>query len=153
MKNTSIIPSFNIVGIAIRTSNQNNQAAKDIPDLWARFFENDILNRIPNKISDALYCVYMEYEKDHTLPYTTLLGCKVASLNDIPDDLDGIRIEEHRYQHFEAKGDLKDGIVYETWQHIWKSDLPRAFTADFEIYENQAQDIHQAKVDIFIALQ
>jgi len=152
MENRSI-PSFNIIGIAIRTSNQNNQAAKDIPELWARFFENDIMNRIPNKVSNELYCVYTEYERDHTLPYTTLLGCKVAHLDDLPEDMDGIRIEESLYHHVEAEGNLAAGIVYDTWLNIWEAGLPRAFSADFEIYGEKAQNPEQAKVDIFIALQ
>ncbi|MDF2515532.1 MAG: AraC family transcriptional regulator [Sphingobacterium sp.] len=152
MENRSI-PSFNIIGIAIRTSNQNNQAAKDIPELWARFFENDIMSRIPNKVSNELYCVYTEYERDHTLPYTTLLGCKVAHLDDLPEDMDGLRIEESRYHHVEAEGNLAAGIVYDAWLNIWEADLPRAFSADFEIYGEKAQNPEQAKVDIFIALQ
>ncbi|SPZ84683.1 Uncharacterised protein [Sphingobacterium multivorum] len=61
--NNKIIPSFSIIGLAIRTSNQNGQAAKDIPELWARFFKEDVLSRIPNKISNELYCIYTEYEK------------------------------------------------------------------------------------------
>ena len=152
MKNRSI-PSFNIIGIAIRTSNQDSQAAKDIPELWRRFFENDIMNRIPNKVSNELYCVYTEYEKDHTLPYTTLLGCKVAHLDDVPDDMDGIRIEENVYHHVEVEGNLEAGIVYDAWLNIWEADLPRAFSADFEVYGEKAQNPEQAKVDIFIALQ
>ncbi|WP_294188032.1 GyrI-like domain-containing protein [uncultured Sphingobacterium sp.] len=151
MKNKTI-PSFSIIGLAIRTSNQDGQSAKDIPELWARFFQEDVLSRIPNKISSELYCIYTEYEKDHTLPYTTFLGCKVSNLEEVPEDLDGIHIAENRYQHFTAEGSLEDGIVYETWQKIWSSDLPRTYAADFEIYGEKAQNPQDAKVDIYIGI-
>ncbi|WP_293937770.1 GyrI-like domain-containing protein [Sphingobacterium sp. UBA5996] len=151
MKNKTI-PSFSIIGLAVRTSNKNGQAAKDIPELWSRFFKEDVLSRIPNKISNDLYCIYTEYERDHTLPYTTLLGCKVRSLEEVPEDMDGIHIAENQYQHFTAEGNLEDGIVYQAWQEIWNSDLSRTFTADFEIYGEKAQDPANAKVDIFIGI-
>lgn len=147
------IPSFNIIGIAVRTSNQHNRAAKDIPNLWARFFSDHIIDRIPNKLSHELYCVYTEYEKDHTLPYTTLLGCKVAHLDEIPEDMDGIRIDTQVYHHIEAEGNLNEGIVYKEWLKIWDSDLPRAYSADFEVYGEKAQHAEEAKVDIFIAVK
>jgi Uncharacterized protein conserved in bacteria len=152
MKN-KIIPSFSIIGLAIRTSNQNGQAAKDIPELWNRFFKEDILSRIPNKVSNELYCIYTEYEKDHTLPYTTVLGCKVSGLEEMPEDMDGIHIEQNQYQHFTAEGNLADGVVYEAWQKIWDTDLPRTYTADFEIYGEKAQNPQETKVDIFIGIQ
>ncbi len=152
MKN-KIIPSFSIIGLAIRTTNQNGQAVKDIPGLWNRFFKEDILSRIPNKVSDELYCIYTEYEKDHTLPYTTFLGCKVSSLEEMPEDMDGIHIPQNQYRHFTAEGNLAEGIVYEAWEKIWGSDLPRTYTADFEVYGEKAQNPQDAKVDIFIGIQ
>ena len=152
MKNKTI-PSFKIIGLAVRTSNQDGQAAKDIPELWNRFFKEDILSRIPNKVSNELYCIYTEYEKDHTLPYTTFLGCKVTDLEEVPEDMDGIHIAQNQYQHFIAEGNLEDGVVYEAWQKIWSTDLPRTYAADFEVYGEEAQNPHDARVDIFIGIQ
>lgn len=152
MENT-LIPSFNIIGISVRTWNQGEQAASDIAALWNEFFQNNLIHRIPNRIGDDVYCVYTEYEKDHTAPYTTILGCKVASLDDVPEDMDGIRILESHYKRFEAIGNLQQGAVYQTWQQIWTADLPRAYTADFEVYGSDSKDPKDAKVDIFIAIE
>ena len=41
------IESFHIIGITIRTNNENEQAAKDIPELWGKFYSENILEKIP----------------------------------------------------------------------------------------------------------
>ena len=56
------------------------------------------------------------------------------------------------YKKFTAKGDLTKGAVYEKWNTIWKTDLDRSYTADFEIYGEAAQNPLNAEVDIFIAV-
>ncbi len=54
---------FKVIGISVRTTNENNQAAKDIPVLWENLMNEDILNRIPNKTDNTIYSIYTDYEK------------------------------------------------------------------------------------------
>ena len=91
-------PSFHIIGISVRTTNQDQQASSDIPALWNKFFGEGILAKIPNKVSSNLYSIYTDYEKDHTAPYTTILGCEVENLNEIPEGLIGKTIPEGNYE-------------------------------------------------------
>lgn len=146
------IQKFNIIGVSIRTTNENEQSGKDIPALWDKFISEGIAEKIPNKINHSIYSVYTDYEKDHTKPYTTILGCAVESLDFIPDEMVGITIETGSYEKFIAKGNLNDGIVINEWIKIWNSDLNRSFTSDFEIYGDKAQNPENAEVDIFIAI-
>ena len=146
------IQKFNIIGISIRTTNENEQSGKDIPALWDQFISEGIAEKIPNKINHSIYSVYTDYEKDHTKPYTTILGCAVESLDFIPDEMVGITIETGSYEKFIAKGNLNDGIVINEWIKIWNSDLERSFTSDFEIYGEKVQNPENAEVDIFIAI-
>lgn len=44
------------------------------------------------------------------------------------------------------------GIVFEAWLEIWNLDIPRAYTADFEVYGEKTQNPADAEVDIFIAV-
>ncbi|BFM42903.1 hypothetical protein CFS9_15440 [Flavobacterium sp. CFS9] len=143
---------LNVIGISIRTTNENGQSGTDIPALWNRFMSEGILQKIPNKTSNAIYCVYTDYEKDYTRPYTTILGCVVENLNDIPEGMVAKTISGVHYQKFTAKGNLADGIVIKEWMKIWNSDLDRLYTEDFEIYGEQAQNPEDAIVDIFIAI-
>ncbi|KEQ28411.1 GyrI-like domain-containing protein [Pedobacter antarcticus] len=141
-----------IIGLPVRTTNENGQSAKDIPLLWERFFSENIAAGIPGTTGPEVYCIYTDYEDDYTKPYTTILGCPVADLSQIPEGLTGHTIAAGNYKHFQAKGKLNEGIVYKEWTGIWNSDIQRTYDSDFEIYGEKAQDPENATVDIFISV-
>lgn len=151
MKTT--IEKFYVIGISVRTTNEGGQAAKDIPQLWERFMSEDIESKIPAKISRDVYGIYTEYEGDYTQPYTTVLGCKVESLDNIPEGFIGLTIETANYEKYTAKGKMSDDIVYNKWTEIWQSDLDRTYLSDFEIYGERSVDMDNAEVDIFISVK
>lgn len=131
------IKPFYVLGIAIRTTNENGQAMKDIGDLWKKFMQQDI----PGKINNTVYSIYTEYEKDFTKPYTTVIGCEVANLDHIPEGMKGITIAGGDYEQFTTTPDS----VGAEWGKIWGMDLNRAYTTDFEKYGEKG-------VEIFIAI-
>lgn len=147
------VEPFNIIGISVRTTNENNQAAKDISALWEKLIKENVQNNIPNRIDSTVYSIYTEYEKDHTKPYTTILGCRVESLDDIPEGMVGKSFDGGNYIKFTAKGNLAEDLVINEWFKIWNMDLNRAFTADFELYGERAQNPSDAEVDILIAVK
>nr|WP_315171444.1 GyrI-like domain-containing protein [uncultured Flavobacterium sp.] len=147
------IEPFKIIGISVRTTNENNQAAKDIGDLWSRFLNEKVLEAIPNKIDNTVYSIYTEYESDHTKPYTTILGCKVATLNTIPDGMVGKSFDGGNYVKLSAKGDLMKDLIINKWLEIWQMDLQRVFTADFEVFGAKAQNPTDAEIDFLIAVK
>lgn len=116
--NIILAEEFYIIGIAVRTTNENGQSATDIPKLWDEFFSNDIVDSIPNKAEQAVYCVYTEYEGDYTKPYTTVLGCRVNNLSVVPEGFKGITVAHGGYAKFTAKGKLADQIVFQEWTKI-----------------------------------
>lgn len=150
---TKQLDSFSLVGISIRTSNQNQKAAQDIPALWQRFMSENVAGLIPNKVGETVYCAYTEYEGDHNMPYTTLIGCQVENLDQIPAGMKGIQVPKGDYQHFAPKGRLSDGIIINQWFKIWETDLDRTYQTDFEVYGEKASDPNAAEVDIFIGVQ
>ncbi|VAW48534.1 bacterial regulatory protein, DeoR family [hydrothermal vent metagenome] len=149
---TQRVEKRNVIGISVRTKN-NGGADKDIPALWKKFMEEGIMEKIPNKIGSEIYCIYTEYEGDHTKPYTTLIGCKVENLSSIPDEMKGILIEQGEYTKFVAKGNLMQGAVVNTWFKIWETPLKRAYKTDFEVYGEKAQNPEDAEVEIFIGIE
>ncbi|WP_430906298.1 GyrI-like domain-containing protein [Maribacter sp. 2-571] len=144
---------FSVIGIKVRTINENGQAARDIGKLWHRFVSENIVAKIPNKISTSVLSIYTNYEKDHTAPYDTILGCMVDSLEDIPEGMVGQRFNDSNYLRFLANGDLSKGVVYKVWKEIWENDFDRLYTADFEVYGEKAQDPTNAEVEIFVAVR
>ncbi|MGB6153108.1 MAG: GyrI-like domain-containing protein [Pricia sp.] len=151
MDNLNLAP-FNIIGIAIRTTNENNQAATDIPALWDHFIKENILEKIPNKVDNTVYALYTDYESDHTRPYTTILGCKTENLNVVPDGMMGRTFEGGDYIKFTTRGNLAKGLIIREWQKIWETDLDRRYTLDFEVYGEKARNPSDAEVDIMIAV-
>lgn len=146
------LAAFNIIGIAVRTTNANGQAGTDIGALWGKFMGEGIADKIPNKIADDLYSIYTDYAGDHTQPYTAILGCKVENLESIPEGMIGQTFDAAGYGKVVTRGNLTEGAVYGEWTKIWAMDLDRAYTADFEIYGAKAQNPLDAEVDIFVAL-
>lgn len=146
------VEPFYVIGISVRTTNENEKMAVDITALWSRFFEEGILEKIPGKLDSSIYCVYTDYEGDFSQPYTVLLGCKVDSLDQIPEGMRGIEIAGGEFSVFKAKGNLQEGVVYHAWQRVWKADLKRTYKSDFEIYGEKAANPEDAEVDIFIGV-
>ena len=118
-----IIQSFNIIGISVRTTNENGQSSQDIPALWNKFMTEGIFGKIPNIIENSIYCIYTDYEKDHTKPYTCIVGCKVSTLESIPNDMVGRTFEEAAYTQFIAKGNIHQGMVFEEWTKIQDMEM------------------------------
>lgn len=147
------LKEFDVIGISVRTSNEAGRAAIDIPALWQRFMAEGIADKIPNKTDASLYCIYTDYEKDHTRPYTTVLGCRVTRTDEVPQGMVHVRLGGGSYAKRLAKGNLMQGVVFTAWTEIWNSDLERRYTSDFEVYGPKAQNPEDAEVEIFVAVR
>jgi len=148
---TKTLEPFYLLGLSVRTTNEANQSQKDIGDLWQRFFSQNIIEQIPGKANNDIYCVYTDYETDATGAYTTLLGCRVASLQNLPDGLAAITIPETTYRVYKSVGKLPNSVLA-TWQHIWQTDMNRAYTTDFDVYGPKSQDSNQPEVETYVAV-
>ncbi|HEY2650200.1 MAG TPA: GyrI-like domain-containing protein [Puia sp.] len=148
---TTTLGAFHIIGIFVRTSNVNNKSLKDIGDLFGRFMSQNISEKIPDKINGDIYCVYTDYETDYNGPYTTIIGCKVSSLKEIPIGLIGKTIPESKYQAYTSTGKLSESLA-KTWEGIWNTELDRRYSADFDIYGEKARDFENAEVDTYVAI-
>lgn len=92
------IDEFKIIGIAIRTTNQNGQSQNDIGNLWGKFMGQNIMEQIPNKEANDVYCIYTDYETDFNGPYTTIIGCRVNLFGNIPEGFISKTILTTKYQ-------------------------------------------------------
>jgi len=147
------IEAFKVIGISIRTTNEGAKAEAEIGQLWQDFMAKDIPAKIPNKLSTNIYSIYTDYEGDHRQGYTAVLGCEVATLEEIPAGMIGLEVAGGTYSKSSVRGDLQQGIIVEHWNTIWNQDLNRAYTTDFEVFSEKAQDPRDAEVDFYIALK
>lgn len=148
---TLALDAFYIVGISIRTTNQNNQAQADIGLLWDRIFTENWAGKIPNRLSDEIYSTYLDYSSDYTAPYTYVLGYKVPNLENIPAGFEGYAIAPANYHVYTAKGKIPQ-CIHEVWMHVWHNEANRTYKADFDLFGAKAQDPENAEVDIYIGV-
>lgn len=144
---------FKIIGISVRTTNQNNQAQQNIGNLWGQFFSEKMMEKIPNKISSDIIAIYTDYKSDYTEEYTTMIGIPVSTLDIIPEGLMGREFQSENFKKYSAKGEMPDAVV-NTWVEIWQNDknLNRKYTYDFELYGEQSQNGENSEVEIYIAV-
>lgn len=146
------IENFKIIGIETETTNKNGKSAEDLSKLWEQFYGENIPSKIPNKINDEIYTIYTDYESDYRGKYKTIIGQRVSSLDEIPNELIGREFNGGKYRKFVSKGQMPNAVV-ESWQEIWAKDkeLNRKYTADFEVYGEISQNGKESEVEIFIA--
>jgi predicted transcriptional regulator YdeE len=149
-----------IVGISTRTTNANGQSSIDIGKLWTRFFDEKISDKIQNKISDDIYCLYTDYNTindDYNQgDYLCLIGVKVSDNFDTKlleiEKLEKFNINRDYYKEFEAHGKLPD-CVANTWIHIWSEKYQRAYNVDFDLYPSDKFNYENATVLTYLSIK
>ncbi len=138
------------IGLELRTDNE--KCSSEMPKHTQRFFSENILASIPNKINDQILALYTDYEGNYTKPYSWILGCEVSSLVEIPQGLVGKVIPKSKYAVFTTKGKFPEGLIA-AWQRIWQTNLARVYTTDFEIYGAEFHPEENPEVKIYIAIE
>jgi len=146
------LPEFFVAGMPVRTTNQNGQSQKDIGGLWGKIMQESLLEKIKGKLSNDTYCVYTDYESDYLGSYTCIIGCKVDSLDHLPDDMVGISIAAGKYKVYQPERKSPEK-VHITWQEIWKSGVNRSYKADFDLYSAGAKSFEETEVKIYLAIK
>ncbi|PCI78289.1 AraC family transcriptional regulator [Candidatus Aerophobetes bacterium] len=125
-----------IVGLEIRTTNENNQSAKDIGDLWTRFYQEGTHEKISNKVSQTVYAIYTKYESDHTKPFSFIIGCEVKEKpSNLPEGCSFCETKNSSYAHLPLEGNFPESL-FTTWKNVWcANNFDRAFTTDIEAYD------------------
>lgn len=137
------------IGLALRTNNE--ECSFTMPAHKERFFGENVPSQIPNKVNGNILALYTDYEGDYTKPYSWILGCEVSSLDEIPEGLVGKVIPESNYALFTTEGVFPEGLIA-AWQAIWKSNLERAYTTDFEVYRSDFDPQKNPQVKVYIAI-
>ncbi len=127
-------PAFTVLGIACRASNAQPDTTYG---LWQRFREENIAAHVLERVSDAVYAVYCEYDSDHTGEYTFVLGYEIpataAAVEDTPEGLVVANIPAAQYAVIEARGEQPEALI-SAWEHVWTSTLARSYICDFEVH-------------------
>ena len=147
------IGNFKVIGIAVETTNKNGKSTEDMGKLWERFYAENISDKIPNKLSNEIYSIYTDYETNYKGKYTSIIGMRVKSFDNISPELIGREFAGGKYRKFIAKGEMPNAVV-KTWGEIWSKDaeLNRKYTMDFELYGEKSQNGKDSEVEIYVAI-
>lgn len=134
-----------VVGLSKRVNMDDPNMGEIIGNMWEKLYQGGINQKINNKKNEYAIGLYSDYEKDS---YLVSVGNEVSKNEN--KDLDSKIVPAGKYAKFSIEGHMVDAVV-EAWEKIWKMDLDRSYTGDFEEYLNA--DWENAKIDIYIALK
>jgi predicted transcriptional regulator YdeE len=148
MKTITQENNINIVGIELRTS--NIEAMHTIPPFWQRFYQENILQKIENRISDNVFAVYTNFENEGVNNegiYSLILGAEVINTEIIPEGFISTTIKPSKRVVFEVETGHPEKVA-EKWIEIWKmSDLGKSFISDYELYHSSGE------IEIYIGVK
>lgn len=134
-----------VVGVSAITSNADSKMGEVISGLWEKLYQGGVNAAIKNKINEYAIGLYSDYSNDQ---YCVTAGNEVSKPEN--DELIVKIIPAGKYAKFSVHGHMVKAVA-EAWGEIWKMDLDRSFTGDFEEYLNS--DWENADIDIYIALK
>ncbi len=141
-----------IIGVALRTTNAEGKAIKDIPVFWKNVQEKNLLASVPAVVEpQKIYAIYTDYSPDGS--YAIIIGKQVSSLETVPAGMVSCTIPAGSYAAFTAQGVEFAQAVGALWAAIWQMPLDRAFTCDFEVYDTALLSKLVPEVPIYVALK
>jgi predicted transcriptional regulator YdeE len=140
--------AFSVAGISARVSNDRPHS---IGALWQQFYAQGIGAQIPSKKSENIYSVYIDYESDHTKPYTMVIGCEVSDAGSLPPGLVRTTVPAATYAVIPANGKQPDSVIA-AWQWVSRSDLARTYSGDFDLYVSLGSDPADVDVKLHVAI-
>ena len=141
-----------VEGIEVKTTNENGKSIQDIANMWQTFFMQGIYEKIENKVNGKTIGLYTDYEKDYTKPYNFVVCTEVSENSKNMENRVVKVIPKGKYAKFVIYSDVQN-VVGQAWQEIWKMDLNRKYTYDFEEYQNNSNDMQNQEIHIYIAVE
>jgi predicted transcriptional regulator YdeE len=152
------VAPFFVIGIATRTTNARESGPNGvIPQQWQKFFQEGVLDKIPEKIGPNIYAVYTDYASDHNGEYTCVIGAMVKQGTAPPAGMVAETIAGGRYAVVASEKGPLPQVIPAAWQRILQLEsdgkLHRAYKSDFEVYDQRSQNPADAQVDIYLGLK
>lgn len=148
------LTGFTLAGLRLphKTTNKNEQAMQDCGHLWTRFGQENVRERLKDRLSDEVYAVYFDYDGDYSMPYAYFIGCKVPEGTALPHGLDLLHVPAQAVMSVPVSGKMPQ-CVADAWRNIWATEYPRAYGFDYEVYDERSQHWDSAELDIFLSVK
>lgn len=151
---------FTVVGIEVRTTNAREMSGNGvIGPHWAKFFQDGILQKIPNKVDTNIYAVYTDYASDRNGEFSHIIGARVTRIGELPPGMVAKTVPKGRYAIVTSAEGPVGNVVSGAWQKIWTLEDShqlggtRAYKADFELYDQRSLNPQDSQVDIYLGIK
>lgn len=145
-----------LVGLETRTSNQAELSGQGKIGVTLQKFYQEYLEKITNRVDNSVLAVYTDFASDEQGEYTYFIGVNVTKAENFPEGLRARTIRAAKYEVITSKTGALPEIVLAVWQRIWQDKAlksRRAFTADFEVYDERCKNPASAEVDVYIGIK
>jgi predicted transcriptional regulator YdeE len=154
------LDEFSIVGIEMRTSGENEMSGDGvIGGMWQKFYQEHILDKIPNKADQSVYAVYTAFARGRMGEYSVIIGAKVKDKSQVPAGMVLKTIPAGQYAVLTSEKGPGSTVIPTAWQKVAAledKDLlggKRAYKADFEVYDEHATDPQNLQADLYVGLR
>jgi predicted transcriptional regulator YdeE len=146
-----------VIGIGCRTSNSLEAVGEgQIPKLWGEFYGRQAGRSIPNKETEYILGVYTDYESDVNGMYTMIIGSEVHGRDNMPPKFMHAVLPASAYAVFTSERGHVAEVVPKAWAAAWEwfgqSGIERAYTGDFELYDEKSANPEKAVVQIYVSI-
>ncbi len=152
--------AFSIIGIEARTSGEQEMYGDGlVAGLWQKFYQEHILEKIPNKADQNIYAVYTDYSRDRMGGYTVVIGARVKDKTQAPEGMLLKAVPAGQYAVLTSEKGPAATVIPAAWQRVWaledKDELggKRAYRADYEVYGSVAVDPQSVQADLYVGLR
>lgn len=140
-----------IAGIVTRTGNEAPDMMEKLQKLWMDYMGPDgACERMPHKAGEKCYGLYYNYTWDD-MQYDALAGWGVEPDADMPAEYAKVSIPGGKFAKFVFHGDATQNTS-SFWGEVWATELPRAYSYDFEVYLCDPGKEEDATIEIYVAL-
>ena len=137
-----------IIGIEARMSNE--VAFEEIPVIWQKFYQEALLEQIPQKVSGEVFALYTNFENEgqnNTGLYSFILGAQVKNFDNVPPQFVSAVIPPARRLVFNVETNHPEKVASK-WQEIWThNEYKKTFICEYERYKESGE------IDIFVGIE
>jgi len=151
---------FSVVGIEARTTGENEISGEGvIGDLWQKFYQDHVAEKVPNRADRSVYAMYTSYSRDRMGAYTVVIGVKVTDKSPPPPGFVLKTIPAGRYAVLTSEKGPGASVIPTAWEKLWaledKDELggKRAYKTDFEVYDEHNTNPANQQADLYVGLK
>jgi predicted transcriptional regulator YdeE len=151
---------FCIVGVAARTNTAKEASGQGIiPQQWQKFFEDGVLQKIPNKADPNIYVAYTDFANKRFGDYSVVVGAKVTDRAPIPAGLVLKSIPAGNYVVVLSDKGPAEQVIPAAWQKIADAEdkgalgYTRTYKADYELYQASPMNPQSLQAELHIGVQ